>query len=106
MDRFHDNILVAKGSDPYAQYNCECKDTKGSINACPVTYGNRIFTPDGTMGLICNQTLDQRKAAGLDNNTVLEKWPEPTQLVNWGRKVIGLAPIVEFKKQAQRAEMQ
>lgn len=84
-DLFTGNRVVMNNNGVYASYDCKC--AKGT---CPTMGNNSIYTPNGTMGDVCGQTLPDRQKAGLDIGTSVAKQPDDVTLISWGKTILGL----------------
>jgi len=85
-DRFYNNKVVQLTSAAYARFDCSCSKN----SSCPDLHDNMVFTPDGTMGQICGQSLKQRQDAGLDPGTVVLKTPSDEEIIGWARELLEL----------------
>jgi hypothetical protein len=85
QDFYYNNKVVLVNSNGYAGYDCSC-----NVTDCPVLHDNQLYTPTGTMGTICGQTLAQRQARGVDVGTRVGPWPEDVEIISWARELLDL----------------
>ncbi len=89
-DRFYNNRVIMLNSDRgYMNYDCEL--TSKGISAQPVVHDNMLYTPDGTIGDVCGESVEARRANGKDPGTSVQQWPPVEDMIRWTRQSMNLS---------------
>ena len=85
------NTCIITSSQIYNNDRCDPTHLKGLV---PFTANNHFYTANGTVSIPCGKnttfTLEEYQELGYDIGSVVDKLPSDSEIILWGRQLLGL----------------